>query len=396
MRILCISPFTSDDSTVLNRTLPLLQELGKKNHEVDVVLAAPGIDNFYRRFDRLNFFFLNSPSKHKPSHFLGVAKKSFRFLAHPMVGRVFYPLGGIDDFTLTFRSVKKIADKKYDCIYISKPWLRTTGIGTRLAKRWRIPLILDLDDYDIWHGSYLLKNFQGIVVASCELEGLFRSFNTTYVPNSTDLAFFDPKNYRPRDDRQCILVWSGIMYESLKLELLLDAFKLMKEDARFMFLGQGGGRQRLIAYSKMLGLDGRVTFHKWGDKKVVPRYLAEANIGVIHVSDNLYERCKCPGKLFEYMAMQLPIVTSNVGEPAHIVSKAKCGILVPPCNPSAMANALDFLAQNSEERRQMGKRGREYLLKNQNFNILGTKLLNFIDSVQNNWAGKAASRKSQP
>jgi|TARA_B100001971_G_scaffold196540_1_gene204459 glycosyltransferase involved in cell wall biosynthesis len=394
MKLLCISPFNSDDSTVINRTLPLLQKLTENGYEVDVVFPSQGTDGFYKRFDRLNHIFLNSPGKNRSSHFFDSVRISFRFLAHPSVGRIFYPLGGIDDLALTFSSVKKIPDRGYDGIYISKPWLRTTGLGTRLAKRWRIPLILDLDDYDIWEGSFLLKNFQGIVVASRELENLFKNFNSIYIPNSTNLTVFNPSNYPPRNDRRCVIVWSGIMYESLRLEMLLDAFKIMREEANFMFLGKGGSRQKLISYSKTLGLEERLMFQQWGDKEAVPRYLSKANIGVIHVSDNLYERCKCPGKLFEYMAMELPIVASNIGEPAHVVSRAKCGILVSPDNPSAMAGALDFLAQNPEERHRMGKNGREYLLKNQNFNILGSKLLGFVDSLLNNQGEMATAQKS--
>lgn len=378
MRLLCISPFNSDGATVINRTLPLLQELAKHNCEVDVVFPAHGTDKFYRRFDRLNYFFLNPASEHEASPYWNMVRKSFRLLAHPAVGKIFYPLGGIDDVKLTFHSVKKIKDRGYNCIYISKPWLRSAGLGIRLARRWKIPAILDLDDYDIWHGSYLLRNFQGIVVSSRELERLFQGFNTLYLPNSTDLSFYNPINYRPSEDRRCVIVWSGIMYESLRLEMILDALKLMRKDARLMFLGKGAARRKLIAYSKVQGLKGRVMFHKWMDKESVPGTLAKANIAVVHVSNNLYEKCKCPGKIFEYMAMQLPIVASNVGEPAHIISKARCGILVPPENTTAMAEALDFLVQNPEERRKMGERGREFLLNKHNFNILGTKLLDFV------------------
>lgn len=390
MRLLCVSPFDPEAPTVINRTLPLLQELAKNNCNVDVVLPARSGDSFYRRFNNLNYIFLNPYEPHsKPSCLTGAVTRSFRFLAHPSIGKIFYPLGGFNDLPLALRAKGRIDNNGHECVYISKPWLRAAGLGVSLARKWRIPAILDLDDYDIWHGSYLLKNFQGITVASRELGKMFQRYNTSYIPNSTDLDFFDPKKYTPKKSKSCLVIWSGTMYKSLRLETTLNAFKLVKENTHFTFMGRGANKETLQSYSQTLGLKRRVTFRKWTDRASVPASLSQADIGIIYTSDTLYERCKCPGKLFEYMAMQLPIVATNVGESAHVISEAGCGVLVPPENPLAMAEAIDFLVQNPEERHQMGEMGRKYLLSNQNFSILGARLGEFVKDVVGNWTRKA-------
>jgi len=54
-----------------------------------------------------------------------------------------------------------------------------------------------------------------------------------------------------------------------------------------------------------------------------------------------------------------------------------------------MAEAIDFLVQNPEERRRMGEMGRNYLLSNQNFGILGARLSEFVNDVIGNWTRKA-------
>jgi len=384
MKVLCISPFDSDAPTVINRTLPLLQEATKHGCVIDVVFPVQGNDNFYRRFDKLGFIFLN-PSTHtrEPSHFISSLGRSLRFLANPSMGKVFCPLGGTNDLEITLRSITRIPNREYDIIYVSKPWLRAVGPGLLLARKWKIPIVLDLDDYDIWHNSYLLRKFQGLVVSSHELKSLFKNYNIAYIPNSTDLTFFDPKKYETRSDQPCIIVWSGMMYESLKLGVVLKAFKLIKNDVKLMFMGRGSARQKLILYSKWLGLEDRVVFREWTDRASVPKSLAKASIGVIHTANTLYERCKCPGKLFEYMAMQIPIVATSVGEPSHVVSEAKCGILVPPEDSYAMAEAMKYLVQNPEIRYEMGVKGREYLIRKQNYGHLGIHLKRFLEQTAN-------------
>jgi glycosyltransferase involved in cell wall biosynthesis len=62
--------------------------------------------------------------------------------------------------------------------------------------------------------------------------------------------------------------------------------------------------------------------------------------------------------LAEALASSLPIVTTGIGAAREIVSDA-CGVLVPPDDPHAVADALEHLASHPALRLEIGARGAE-------------------------------------
>ena len=65
-----------------------------------------------------------------------------------------------------------------------------------------------------------------------------------------------------------------------------------------------------------------------------------------------------PLSILEAMAAGLPVVATNVGDIPRLVEDGVTGLLVPPNDPAALAQALRELAVDPERRRQMGKAGR--------------------------------------
>ncbi|MEW5700960.1 MAG: glycosyltransferase family 4 protein [Candidatus Zixiibacteriota bacterium] len=65
-----------------------------------------------------------------------------------------------------------------------------------------------------------------------------------------------------------------------------------------------------------------------------------------------------PSKLFEAMASGTPVILAVDGEAAEIVESSGCGLVTPPGDVSAIAQAIARLVRNTEERQQMGRRGR--------------------------------------
>lgn len=360
-----------EDPTFSNRIKPLFNELTNYGYETNMFFPGTWRDQILE----------SSPQISSGSLFwLG---KVFEWATRPEFGKFFFPISSINDPIMVFRSMKHFRGNKfnYDAIYVSKSLLGTAFSGILLGRKWKIPVILDLDDYDIHHESYLLEKFQGIVVASNELSNQFKKFNPVYVPNSADLRLFNSSRHKTKKEKPPVIVWSGNMSGTMNLEAILESFTLLKGEAKLVFMGRGQKRQKMINLVKSLHLESKVSFSEWIDRQKIPAFLSKTSIGVIYLSDTLWERCKCPVKMFKYMAMELPIVATDVGEVAYTIKKANCGILVPPDDPSAMAEALDNLIQNPKLRLEMGKRGREYVIKRQNYTILGKRLKDYIEQI---------------
>jgi glycosyltransferase involved in cell wall biosynthesis len=62
--------------------------------------------------------------------------------------------------------------------------------------------------------------------------------------------------------------------------------------------------------------------------------------------------------LLEAMAHGLPIVATSVGGTPEVVVHEETGLLVPPRDPTALADAIVWMIQHPRERRGMGRRGR--------------------------------------
>jgi glycosyltransferase involved in cell wall biosynthesis len=252
-------------------------------------------------------------------------------------------------------------------------------------------LVLDIDDYPFITSSSAEKIFLKrivakslprkavkVIVASKGLLEYYRKEeglrNVIYIPNSADLSIFNPANYGKQvSDSEPTFVWSGILYFHTPWKFIVKAFKNMKNGARLLIIGDGPARGSLSKLLKSLKIQRKVEITGWLPHTEVPRVLASADIGLLPQYDDMYHRCKCPIKLFEYMAMKLPIVSTNVGEPAYMIHKTGCGVST-SVNYKEFANAMDEIVENLEYWKERGRLGRKYLERCQNWDLLSTKL----------------------
>jgi len=86
-------------------------------------------------------------------------------------------------------------------------------------------------------------------------------------------------------------------------------------------------------------------------------------------------------KLFEYMKAQLPIVHAIRSE-SSVVKQCGCGLLVPPEDTQAICDAILRLRNISKaERKKMGTKGFDYLLRNRTYDVLGRKWMELFDFI---------------
>lgn len=94
-----------------------------------------------------------------------------------------------------------------------------------------------------------------------------------------------------------------------------------------------------------------------GESLQVNSLLREAHVGVL-TSDAE----GLPLSLLEYMAGQLPVVTTEVGEGPTIVREAQAGIVVPPGDPQAVAEGISTLLADPADAQLMGRRGHAHVV----------------------------------
>jgi len=102
------------------------------------------------------------------------------------------------------------------------------------------------------------------------------------------------------------------------------------------------------------GFEDRIRFHGRIDRESIGKFYSEADIFVLPSS---YEPF---GIVFaEAMSFGLPIIATDAGGIPELVEHEENGLLVPPNNADALADAIDKLASSAELREEMGRESHE-------------------------------------
>lgn len=128
------------------------------------------------------------------------------------------------------------------------------------------------------------------------------------------------------------------------LDNVLGAAALLKNSGIvFLFVGTGATRSHLVQESEKRGLH-NVRFIPSQPKESMPSLWSVCDIALVHLRNTPLFRTVIPSKLFEAMAMGLPIVlTAPEGIASEIVTRERAGICVPAEDPSALAVAVQSL-----------------------------------------------------
>jgi glycosyltransferase involved in cell wall biosynthesis len=131
--------------------------------------------------------------------------------------------------------------------------------------------------------------------------------------------------------------------------------------ARFLLVGQGWGaageryRERLMARCAGDGLADAVVFT--GHRDDVSDVLASMDVAVqCSLSENY-------GGTIEALLMERPTVATRVGGMPETVRHGHTGLLVPPSDPAALADAICRMLAEPDKARRMAQAGRALMLE---------------------------------
>jgi glycosyltransferase involved in cell wall biosynthesis len=76
----------------------------------------------------------------------------------------------------------------------------------------------------------------------------------------------------------------------------------------------------------------------------------------------------------------LPVIATDIGSINETILNGETGILIKPKNPDALAQAMIYLAQHPEIRKQMGAAGREHILNRFSHQSVAGRMESFLNS----------------
>lgn len=88
-----------------------------------------------------------------------------------------------------------------------------------------------------------------------------------------------------------------------------------------------------------------------------------------------------PTKMFEYMALGVPVIVSNFPFYREVVERAGCGLWVDPLDPEALRVAIRWFLEHAEEGEVMGRRGKDAVADHYSWANEAKKLVAFYERL---------------
>ncbi|GIV66495.1 MAG: glycosyltransferase family 4 protein [Chloroflexota bacterium] len=274
----------------------------------------------------------------------------------------------------------------YDCLYERASWMSYGGLLA--AKKKRLPLIMEFNGdplhdlkskgqlpggiqlsiskalfrYTLGQADHLIASGEGWKKNLVENWDLSPE-KISVVENGTTLVNLlqrnELANFQPKDPRSEIKIsYLGSFFPWHGTKIAINAFaKLLRSgiNASLIMIGSGSDLEETQRLAKDLGIDHKVTFTGALLPEEYAKILANCEIG-------LSPYCgwtEFSGlKLFDYKAAGLAIIASGKnGQPATLVHN-KTGLIIPPCDESALLDSLILLANNRDFMASLGKQAR--------------------------------------
>jgi glycosyltransferase involved in cell wall biosynthesis len=380
MRILLVSQYFTPEITAASLRLhPLAAGLVELGHEVEVVCEIPSHPEgrVHLGFDR-RLVERRELDGIRVTHVRTHVSRSRR-PAHRLASYASYA---------AMATAVASAGGRPDVIFASSPPLSVGIVGAALAKRFRIPWVLDVRD--LWpevagalgqvRGSRLLR------LASALERRLYRSAAAVttvtepfcadirerrggpevyLLPNGTTREWLKAADLKPsRADLDLpedgfLLTYAGNVGLSQGVDTALEAVRRAGPGFRLLVLGDGASRPRLEASARTLA-GGQAIFRDPVPPREAARYLRASDALLVSLSDNRALAKTIPIKLYDYCAVGRPVIVSAPGEARRIAETAGLAMVADPGDPGSLQGAMAAIAADPDRGSEMVARARAY------------------------------------
>ncbi len=200
------------------------------------------------------------------------------------------------------------------------------------------------------------------------------------IPNGANTDLFKPmdaakaREQLKLNQKGCYVCFVGTFFAWQGLEYLIRSAPLILQECpetQFLLVGDGAMKQGLISLAQQLGIAEKVIFTGKVPYQEVPLYINASDVCVLPKVQA--KSGFSPLKLYEYMACGKPVVASRVGG-LDILEELSAGLLFNPGDSNEFARAVITLLNSEEMRRNMGEKGKNYVVENQSWDSVARRV----------------------
>jgi glycosyltransferase involved in cell wall biosynthesis len=302
-----------------------------------------------------------------------------------------------------------------DIIYAVKPHMSSFGIALTAKMLHEVPVILDIDDWELGFaknfgyfgmlkmlpkelirpGGYpytyifenLYKKADALTFSSKFLQHKYGGVGTI-IPHGRDTDFLDPKKYESQKMKfkygfrgKQVVLFLGSPGPGKGVQDLAHAIdQISNPNIKLVIAGDTRNNKFVkdiyVKYNHFVSLIGFLPFSQ------IPELLAMADLVVLPQRRIPGTIGQVPAKVFDAMAMEKPIIATNVSDLPSILSG--CGIIVEPQDINSLAIEIREILGDKEQALKLGRSARQKCEKYYSIRAMEKKLDRIIGNLSNN------------
>jgi glycosyltransferase involved in cell wall biosynthesis len=332
-------------------------------------------------------------------------QKISKFRYKSMVGALKFPFY----YNFWKKFTKKVLAVEKDIDVIHAHDLVMVPVAQYLAKKIDVKLVFDfhenypylirdakhtqstlgkyLSDYRKWEEfeKAALKDADAIITVVQEMKqrivdlGADQSKVHIYqnVPNLSSIKI-EIDNNTPQDD-SFNLVYAGGITPARGLATVVEAIALLPEKFKGLFTftvcGTGSYESDIRTLASDLKVIDQIDFRGWVKQSEVFEFISKGNASIIPHYRSVQNDCSSPNKLYQYMLVGKPVISSNCKSLERVILSTKSGLIYENKSPEELAEKIQQLMSDKELQANLGNNGREAVLNEYNTQIEGQNLI---------------------
>ena len=334
-----------------------------------------------------------------------VSSKDFEANNNLVINRIKVPehssgfLDQIKSFYVYYKNVMHLTkEKNYDLVFASSSRLFTAFLGARISAKKKVKLYLDIRDIFVDTMEDVLKNklLKSFVIPSLKrverytfskaahinlISGGFKPYFSKYkhcsysqYPNGIDDLFVNTSSLKSNNSLPRKIVYAGNIGEGQGLHNIIPEMALqLGENYLIEIIGDGGARHLLERELKKKNAK-NVVLKNPVKRNELPNIYKNADYLFLHLNDYDAFKKVLPSKVFEYGAVNKPIIAGVSGFSADFINENITNAIVfKPCDVS------DFITKFEKHKFENIKRedfiknfSRDEINKKMSYSILQT------------------------
>jgi len=247
-----------------------------------------------------------------------------------------------------------------------------------------------------WSETYpLLKSDHVFCVSSAikrSLDTFLDPKKVSVIPNGVDADVFDRNRYNSENIKKSlglqdktVLGYAGSYQAWHDVQKSVDLISMIKDsDPSFhlLLIGNGQDYEKIARHIEEQDLASYVTQIDYVPHTEMPKYLAAFDIAIMTypIFDGFYFS---PLKMYEYMAMAIPVVSTDIGQIRDAIDDGNTGLLVKQPTVVEFMNAIFSITKVKGRLDEMGGNARRAAIEKHSWVVNASQVMDLCSMILN-------------